>query len=88
MNWKSLRFSLYAVLLFAAIMVGIVFLFKTHFLMVLIGVVALIFPAKLQRVALDEASGTIDKVIAKYVVPALAILLTFFTIMSLAVWIK
>ncbi|MBR4745285.1 MAG: hypothetical protein IK070_01065 [Clostridia bacterium] len=88
MNWKSLRFSLYAVLLFAAIMVGIVFLFKTHFLMVLIGVVALIFPAKLQRVALDEASGTIDKVIAKYIVPALAILLTFFTIMSLAVWIK
>ena len=88
MNWKSLRFSLYAVLLFAAIMVGIVFLFKTHFLMVLIGVVVLIFPAKLQRVALDEASGTIDKVIAKYVVPALAILLTFFTIMSLAVWIK
>ena len=88
MNWKSLRFSLYAVLLFAAIMVGIVFLFKTHFLMVLIGVVVLIFPAKLQRVALDEASGTIDKVIAKYIVPALAILLTFFTIMSLAVWIK
>ena len=88
MSWKSLRFSLYAVVLFAAVMVGIVFLFKTHFLMVLIGVVALIFPAKLQRVALDEASGTIDKVIAKYVVPALAILLTFFTIMSLAVWIK
>lgn len=88
MSWKSLRFSLYAVLLFAAIMVGIVFLFKTHFLMVLIGVVVLIFPAKLQRIAVDEASGTIDKVIAKYVVPALAILLTFFTIMSLAVWIK
>lgn len=88
MSWKSLRFSLYAVLLFAAIMVGIVFLFKTHFLMVLIGVVVLIFPAKLQRIAVDEASGTIDKVIAKYVVPALAILITFFTIMSLAVWIK
>ena len=55
--------------------------------MVLIGVVALILPAMLQRKALDEASGTFDKILAKYIVPALAIIATLFVILALALWI-
>ncbi len=85
---KSIRFSLYSVLLTIAILIGCVFLFKAHFLLVLIGVVLLIFPAKLQRIALDEANGTIDKIIAKYVVPILAAAALLAVIFSLALWIK
>ena len=87
MNWKSVRFSIYSIILFIAVLGGIIFLFKTHFLMVLIGVVALILPAMLQRKALDEASGTFDKILAKYIVPALAIIATLFVILALALWI-
>ena len=85
---KSIRFSIYSLLLTAAVLVGCVFLFKVHFLMVLIGIICLIFPAKLQRKALDEASGTVDKIIAKYVVPALAAVIMLAVILSLALWIK
>lgn len=88
MSWKSVRFSFYSLILFIGVLVGIIFLFKTHFLMVLIGVVALIFPAMLQRKALHEASGTFDTILAKYVVPILAVVATLFVILALAVWIK
>ena len=88
MSWKSLRFSLYSVLSMAGVMLGLIFLAKVNFLFLLLGIVLLFIPAKLQRIALDEASGAVDKLIAKFVVPALAILIVFLTIMSLAVWIK
>ena len=88
MSGKSIRFSIYSIILFAAILVGIIFLFKFHFLVGIAGVVLLIFPVKLQRIALDESSGTLDKIIAKYVVPILAVVITFFAIMSIALWIK
>lgn len=88
MNWKSLLLSLLSTVLFCGILVGIVFLFKTHFLMVLIGVVAFILPVFVQKKAIDCASGRVDKIIAKFIVPALAIVATLFTILSLALWIK
>ena len=85
---KSIRFSLYSVLLTIAILVSCIFLFKVHFLLVLPGFVLLIFPAKLQRIALDEASGAIDKIIAKFVVPILAAAALLAVIFSVAFWIK
>ena len=88
MSGKSIRFSIYAILLFVAVVFGIIFLFKFNFLMGIVGIVLLIFPAKLQRIALDESSGTMDKVIAKFVVPTLAVVVTLFAIMSLVLWIK
>ena len=53
-----------------------------------IGILLLLIPARVQRAALDEAGGTFDKILAKYIVPALAIVITLLTIMSLALWIK
>ena len=88
MSWKSIRFSIYAVILFAGLLVGIVFLFKFHILLGIAGVVLLLIPAKLQRVAVGEASGRVDKIIAKFVVPGLAVLITLFAILSIALWIK
>jgi len=88
MSGKSIRFSIYAVVLFALLIIAIINLFKFNILLGIAGVILLIFPAKLQRIALDEASGTADKIIAKYIAPALAVILTFFAIMAIAVWIK
>lgn len=88
MSKKSLFLSFLSTILFLGVLVGIVFLFKTHALMVLIGVVAFILPVYVQKKAIDEASGKVDKIIAKYVVPALAVVATLLTILSLAFWIK
>ena len=88
MSWKSIFLSILSTVLFAGILVGIIYLFKVHFLMVLIGVVAFAIPVMVQKKAIDEASGRIDGVIAKFVVPALAVILTFLAIMSMAVWMK
>ena len=88
MSKKSIFLSLLAFILFCGVLVGIVFLFKYHFLMVLIGLVVFILPVYIQKKAIDASKGTVDKVIAKYVVPALAVLATLFTILSIALWIK
>ena len=85
---KSIRFSIYSMLLTVAILVGLVFLFRVNFLLVIPGFVCLIFPAMLQRKALSESSGTIDKVLAKYIVPAFAGAALIALILSLALWIK
>ena len=88
MSKKSIFLSLLAFVLFCGVLVGIVFLFKTNALMVLIGIVAFILPVYIQKKAIDAATGRVDKVIAKYIVPALAVLATLFTILSIALWIR
>ena len=88
MSKKSIFLSLLAFILFCGVLVGIVFLFKVHFLMVLIGVVAFILPVYIQKKAIDASKGRVDKIIAKYIVPALAVVATLFTILSIAFWIK
>lgn len=88
MSKKSILLSILSLLLFAAVLVGIIFLFKTHFMFVIIGVLLFFFPVMMQKKAIDAASGTIDKIIAKYIVPILAVVLAFFAIMSMAFWIK
>lgn len=88
MSKKSIFLSILSTLLFGGMLIAIVFLFKFNLLAGIAGVVLLIFPVMLQKKAIDEASGTADKIIAKYIVPALAIVLTFLCVMSLAVWIK
>ena len=88
MSFKSIRFSIYSLILFVGLIFGIVFLFKFHFLMGIIGIVLLLIPAKLQRIAIDEANGKADKFIAKYLVLILAVAIGFLAIMSVAFWMK
>lgn len=88
MSKKSILLSILSLLLFAAVLVGIIFLFKTHFMFVIIGVLLFFFPVMMQKKAIDAANGKIDAIIAKFVVPALAVAMTFFAIMSVAFWIK
>lgn len=88
MSKKSILLSILSLLLFAAVLVGIIFLFKTHFMFVIIGILLFFFPVMMQKKAIDAANGRIDAIIAKFVVPALAVAMTFFAIMSVAFWIK
>jgi len=88
MSGKSIRFSIYSIVIFIAVVLGIIYLFKYNILMGVVGIVLLFLPAKLQRIALDEASGKVDKIIAKYIVPGIAIILTLMAIMALALWIQ
>ena len=88
MSKKSIFLSILSIILFAGVLVGIILLFKTHFMFVILGVLLFAFPVILRNKAMDAASGTIDKIIAKYIVPILAVVLAFFAIMSMAFWIK
>ena len=87
MSWKSIRFSIYSIIAMGLCLVALIFLFKSNFLMGMIGVVLLVIPGMLHRKALDEAGGRFDKILAKYVVPLLAVAVGFLTIMSIALWI-
>ena len=88
MSGKSIRFSIYSIILFVGAVLGIIYIFKFNFLMGLVGIVLLFVPAYVQRKALGEASGKFDTILAKYIVPALAIVITLLAIMSLAIWIQ
>lgn len=87
MSWKSVRFSIYAVVAFILTMFAIIFAFKAGILFGILSIFLLAIPAMLQRKAVDEAGGTIDKVLAKFMVPALAVVITLGFIMSVAFWI-
>ena len=88
MSGKSIILSILSVLLFIVMVFAIVFLFKFTIIAGIAGFVLLIFPVMLQRKALSEASGIIDKMIAKFIVPILFLVLSFLAIMSVAFWIK
>ena len=88
MSGKSIILSILSVLLFIVMVFAIVFLFKFTIIAGIAGFVLLIFPVMLQRKALSEASGIIDKMIAKFIVPILFLVLSFLAIMGVAFWIK
>lgn len=88
MSWKSIALSILSLILFAAVMFGIVNIFKYNILFGFLGILLLMIPAGLQRKALDEASGTFDRVFAKFIVPALAVAIGLFFIMAIALWMN
>lgn len=88
MNKKSILFSILSIVLFILIVFATVALFKMNLLLGILGIVMLIFPAILQRKALDEAEGLLDKLLAKYIVPVLIVVLGFLAIMSVGFWIQ
>lgn len=88
MSGKSILLSIFSVLLFGAMIFVIVFAFSTNILIGFASIVLLIFPAILQRKALKNAFGILDRLIAKFVVPALCVIMAFGAIMALAFWIK
>lgn len=87
MSWKSIKYSLLAVILTSVLLVGDMFLFGIQAILGIIGIVLiLIVPGALIRKAKNNAEGVIDKIIAYVVVPVLIIVVGFFTIMGIFVW--
>ena len=76
MSKKSIMFSVLAMVLFVAVLFGIVNIFKIGVLFGILSIFLLILPVTLQRKALDEANGGFDKIFAKYIVPTFAVVAT------------
>ena len=75
MSGKSLLFSILSVLLFWGLLAVTVFLFAIYWILGILGIVmVLVIPAILVRKAIKSANGILDKLIAKYVVPALMLI--------------
>ena len=89
MSWRSIKYSLLAVILTSALLVGDAFLFGINTILGIAGIVLLlIVHGMLIRKATREAAGLIDKLIAVLIAPVLIVLVGFFTIMGIVVWSK
>ena len=88
MSGKSILFSILAVLLFGAVLFGIIFIFKTSIVAGIFSLLLLALPVMLQRKAIDAADGTVDKYFAKFGVPLLAAVIGLVAIMSIMYWIS
>ena len=86
MSTKSIIFSILSVILFVGIIIGIVFLFKIQFIIGLLSILLLGIPIKLDGMALEASSGTIDKLLAKYVVPVIALIGVVFIVLLFTIW--
>ena len=76
MSWKSIRFSIYTIILYCVLLFGVAFLFSINVVLGFVGVVLwIVIPMKIRNKAVDEASGVFDKILAKYIVPIIAALL-------------
>ena len=86
MSGKSIRFSIYSILLSVGLLLATVFLWGIHFILGIICIVLwIIFPNKCRSTAMDEAKGTFDHVLAKYVCPVIVALAAFGTIIYILV---
>ncbi|MBO4285932.1 MAG: hypothetical protein J5880_01205 [Bacilli bacterium] len=88
MNGKSILFSILSLVTVVLVVLGDVMLFKTNIAFGFLGILLLFIPAFFQRKALSEANGGFDLVFAKFIVPALAVLIVFGAIMAIAFWIQ
>ena len=84
MSWKSIKFSLLAVVLTAVLLFGDMFLFGINTVLGIVGIVLiLVVPGTLLTKAKNRAEGPIDKLFAYVIAPILIILVGFFTIMGI-----
>ena len=86
MSKKSILLSVMSLVLFVGVVIGVVFLFKTQFILGFIGLFLLAIPVKLNRNSVVEANGKIDEMIAKYLVPVLALVGVVFIVLLFTLW--
>lgn len=84
MSFKSILLSILTLVFMVGGLFGIVFLFGINVALGIVGIVAWLFiPTMMRGKALDAANGPIDRVIAKYILPVVAAVLTIGTIIYL-----
>ena len=86
MSKKSILLSILALILFVGFIVLMVFLFKVHFILGLAGIALLLIPLKIQRKAIDEASGKLDEIFAKYIISIVLGIAILFIILYFTLW--
>jgi len=86
MSKKSILLSVLALVLYLVFIVGMVFLFKVHFMLGIVGIALLFIPFKIQRKAIDEASGKLDEIFAKYVIAIILGLALVFVVLYFTLW--
>ena len=86
MSAKSIILSIVSLVLYVGILVGMVFMFKVHFMLGIVGIALLFIPFKIQRKAINEASGKFDEIFAKYIIPVILVVALLFVILALTVW--
>lgn len=87
MSKKSILLSVLALILSIGVIIGMVFLFKVHFMLGIAGILLLFIPFKIQRKAIDEASGKFDEIFAKYIVPAILLIAIVFIVLLFTLWL-
>lgn len=76
MSWKSILWSILSLVITIGLLFGATFLFMVNIVLGIIGIVLIIvIPQITMRKARDEATGIIDKVIAKYILPTATVIL-------------
>ncbi|MCH5153551.1 MAG: hypothetical protein J1F68_06345 [Clostridiales bacterium] len=87
MSIKSILYSVFAVLLAGGLLLLDVFLFGVQTILGIIGIVLiLVVPGAMIRKANSEASGVLDKIIAKFIAPILILVVGFFVILGIFLW--
>lgn len=88
MSWKSIGLSILSLVITIGLLFGTTFLFMIHYVLGIIGIILLIVvPLGIRHKALGEASGIIDKVIAKYIMPAATVIIAAIAVMIIIGWI-
>ena len=89
MSLKSIIFSILAVLSGGALLFVDAILFGINTLLGIGGIVLLlVVPGALLKKAKEEADGVLDSILAKFIAPALIVVVGFFAIMALFFWMK
>ena len=88
MNLKVIVNSVIAVLISVGLLFLDMFLFRIYWLLGIIGIILiLVIPGIFTRKAIEEADNFLEKLIAKFITPALIVIACFFAIMFMLGWI-
>ena len=88
MSGKSIFLSVLSAILFGGMVFLIVYMFKFYLVAGIAGILLLAIPEIVRRKALDAADGVIDKLLAKYIVPVLFVLMTLASILGVGFWLN
>lgn len=88
MSWKSMGLSILSFVLTIGLLFGTTFLFMLNIVLGIIGIVLLIvIPLVIRNKALWAATGVVDKVFAKYLIPIVTVIMAAMSVMMIIGWI-
>lgn len=86
MSFKSILLSVLSALLFLGVVVGEIFLFQSQFILGFVGLLLFIIPIKINRKAVEESNGLLDKLIACFAVPVAILIGIVFIVLFFTLW--